>query len=150
MSPHKLKSVSHAEILPWADVSETDWSDWRWQLRNAVRSIEDLRNILGDWPQLEINDRETIKQISKAFEVKLTPHTVLNICTAIQSNNKPGVNALMATFVPSLAESGRLPKDLIDGIGEEEEKTKPVPLVTNFYKNRVLLFAANMCPSYCR
>jgi lysine 2,3-aminomutase len=150
MRPQNTKSVSHAEMLPWAGVSETEWSDWRWQLRNAVRSIEELRNIVGDSPLLSIDDCEMIEQVSGAFEMKLTPHTVLNIHRAIQFDDKAGVDALIATFVPTMDESGRLPKDVIDGIGEEEKTTKPAPLVTNFYKDRVLLFAGNMCASYCR
>lgn len=150
MDTQQIKCSSYREIPRWKGVSEGEWSDWRWQLRNAIRSIEDLSDIIGDLPQLKTNDPEMIKQINDAFEIKLMPHTVLNIYRAMKFNDKSGVNALIATFVPTLNEYDRVPKVIIDGIGEEEGQSKPAPLVTNFYKDRVLLFAANMCPSYCR
>lgn len=142
--------MTYKGLSLWSNVDDSEWSDWRWQLRNSIRSIEDLSDIIGDLPQLNANDPELMKQISDAFEIKLTPHTVLNIHRAMKANDKSGVNTLIATFVPTLNEYDRVPKAITDGIGEEEGQSKPAPLVTNFYKDRVLLFAANICASYCR
>ena len=133
----------------WTRNIETDqWSDWRWQLKNAIRSVQDLINILGSLPQFDL-DLEKLKQITELFEIKLTPYTVQNICDALDSGDQLGADALLASFVPTLDEIGS-PDGTVDGIGEEYPASKPVPLVTNFYKNRVLLFVSNVCPSYCR
>jgi lysine 2,3-aminomutase len=91
---------------------------------------------------------KAISNINKDFGMKLTPHAVLNIYRASKLEDS-GVKALLATFVPSSKEMMHTENN-IDAIGEELECSKPAPLLTDFYKTRVLLFATNMCPSYCR
>lgn len=144
-----VKHISYTDIKKWANVPKEKWDNWYWQLRNVVRSVEELKSILDRLPKLSEGKVENISQVTKDFEMKLTPHIVLNIYRAIKMGNDSGVRALVNTFVPSVHEMARV-EDNRDYIGEELKYSKPAPLVTNFYKTRVLLFATNMCPSYCR
>jgi lysine 2,3-aminomutase len=141
--------MDRRHLKAWAAVPDSDWSDWRWQIRNAVRSMEQLQTVLGDLPCFSAEQTASISEVTKSYEMKLTPHTVWSIYRAIKAGNRGAAEALLAAFLPSTKE---LTGDSngTDGIGEELEFSKPAPLVTNFYKSRVLLFAANTCPSYCR
>lgn len=136
------------EIKQWQNVSLCEWNDWHWQLKNAIRSVVELRNMLGGLPMLSIEDK-AISDITQIFEMKLTPHTILNIYRATKAGDNSGLRALTAAFIPSVFERAHM-DNYSDYIGEELKHAKPTNLVTNFYKTRVLLFAANMCPSYCR
>lgn len=133
----------------WDEVILKDWNDWHWQLKNAIRSVEEVKNIFSGLIDYELGDPNNLKKIAETFEIKITPHIVQNILKALKSGDVHGGRALLATFVPNVAEM-KSSDDGIDGIGEESEVAKPAPLVTNFYKDRVLLFASNMCPAYCR
>jgi lysine 2,3-aminomutase len=137
----------HTSIRRWSNIPKRKWDDWHWQLQNVVKSTEELQQTLPELPQLPTGP--AISEITRTFEMKLTPHVVLNIYRALKSEDVSGLNALMATFVPCVNELPRV-EGIEDGIGEEIESSKPAPLVTNFYKTRVLLFATNMCASHCR
>ena len=133
----------------WQDVTSQDWTDWKWQMKNAVRSPQKLWEILGQTFPLGTEDTELLSRVINAFEMKLTPFLVVAIHSAIRRGHLKAARAVVNAFVPTIAEAERV-DDGIDGIGEELASVRPAPLVTNFYKNRVLLFAANMCPAYCR
>ena len=31
----------------WADVPDSDWNDWRWQLKHRITSVEQLQRLNG-------------------------------------------------------------------------------------------------------
>jgi lysine 2,3-aminomutase len=41
-----LKTFHSAGRGFWSDVSEANWNDWRWQLKNRVTSLEQLQRLL--------------------------------------------------------------------------------------------------------
>ena len=44
---NSLKTFDSAGRGFWSHISETDWSDWRWQLKNRIISLEQLQKRLG-------------------------------------------------------------------------------------------------------
>lgn len=137
----------HSVIPKWHDIPIRKWKEWHWQVKNAIRTVEDLREVLD--PELSENDAKMVMAIDKKFEMKVTPHTALTIYNAFRSGDQAGAKALLAAFVPSINEETNSENNG-DSIGEELECSKPAPLVANFYKTRVLLFTTNVCASYCR
>lgn len=144
-----IEPVDYTHIKKWNNIPREKWDDWHWQLQNAVRSIEEFSTTVGSLSGLSSKRTVKLAQATNTFEMKLTPHTVFSIYRAMKLHDHSGERALLATFVPSTNELAQI-EDGVDSIGEDLECSKPAPLVTNFYGNRVLLFAANMCPSYCR
>jgi len=137
------------EIDFWKDIKSKEWINWKWQLKNAIRSPKELRNIFVDSFSFDKMDPDALSRIMSSFEMKLTPFSVITIQRALKKGDTKAANAIINAFVPTMAEVEHV-DDSVDGIGEESLSTKPAPLVTNFYKNRVLLFATNICPTYCR
>lgn len=137
------------EIDLWKDVSLSDWMNWKWQLKNSIRSTQKLKEVLGDVSNTNISDSEILSDVTNPFKMKLTPYIVTVVYDAIRKGNFKTANIFSNIFIPSISEIANV-NNGIDGIGEESDIVKPAPLITNFYKNRVLFFVANMCSAYCR
>src|SRR5690349_21237438 len=43
---NRLKEFRSAGRGFWHDVSEADWNDWRWQLRNRINTVEQLERLM--------------------------------------------------------------------------------------------------------
>lgn len=126
-------------------VSKEEWTDWRWQERNAIHSLDELRTTLG------LSDeylRETLgKEPDKHFYMKITPH-YLNLLWRLKSDSGlPKIRPLLRTLLPIAAED-RDSFEMIDGMGEEG--TGDHKLISNLYEDRGLLFVTNRCPVHCR
>ena len=137
------------EIDLWKNVKTSEWNNWKWQLRNAIRSPQELAKALSSHLPINNSDFQASDKAIDTFEMKLTPYLVTSIYRAFKTYNLETGNALFRAFVPTTKEVERI-NNGIDGIGEETSFAKPAPLITNFYKNRILLFITNICPTYCR
>ena len=136
------------KINIWQDIEPSKWMDWRWQLKNAVRTPQELKRILNT-SALHIDDSQVLNSAIDTFEMKLTPYIAARIFHSLKKGDITAAKVFMNIFVPSGAEIECIDNG-IDGIGEEAVEVKPAPLITNFYKSRVLFFVTNMCSAYCR
>src|SRR5689334_2985362 len=55
----------------WADVPDTQWDDWRWQLSNRVNSLEEIEAIL----HLTDEERDGLSAPDR-FRVDITPYFI--------------------------------------------------------------------------
>ncbi len=138
------------ETERWKNVTKNDWEDWRWQLRHAIVSLTELGDVLKNHGALPSAKFCNSAATEDNFTMKLTPFLSTVIERAFGKGDFTGGNAIINTFVPQQSESKPYNGGSIDGIGEESSPSKPVPLVTNFYRNRALLFATNICSAHCR
>ncbi len=53
-----------------ASVSLEDWTDWGWQMRNRVRSVEGL----GEWVAVSEDERRAIEALEGHFQFQITPY----------------------------------------------------------------------------
>lgn len=83
------------------------------------------------------------------LSIKINKYTIELIEAAIKNKNYSGANALIYSYFPLLDET-IVKNPIIDSQGEELKESHPASLVTNFFKNRVLLFVNDTCPNYCR
>ena len=54
----------------FAQVSQEDWNDWKWQVRNRIETVEDLKKYLPLTPEEE----EGIKQCLGSLRMAITPY----------------------------------------------------------------------------
>ena len=122
----------------YPDVSDADWSDWRWQFRNRVTSLEALATHL-EIPAEEWHDR---LEVLRDFRMGITPYYL-----SLIDKDDPD-DPILRQVVP-LAE-----ENLFRAVGEEdplgEEQFSPVPGITHRYPDRVLMVISNNCAVYCR
>jgi len=117
------------------------WQDWKWQIRNSIRTIEQLESIAG----LEFTPEERVqleKTIDK-FPMSITPY-YLSLINIDDFRNDP----VYLQAVPRASELIMNEGDMSDPLSED--KDSPVPFLTHRYPDRVLFHVSNLCSMYCR
>jgi lysine 2,3-aminomutase len=133
-----VRARPYAEIPLWRGVPPDAWEDWRWQARNAVTRLEDLRQIL----RLTADEEAGLAATGDEFRMAISPY----YCTLMDPEDPTCPVRMMA--VPRAAEAIRMPGELRDPLAEDSHT--PVPRLVHRYPDRVLLLANNLCTVYCR
>jgi len=130
------KRTGRAHYYP--DVSDAEWSDWRWQFKNRVTTLEELAKKLSIPP----SEWEARAQVLRDFRMGITPY-YLSLIDADDPNDP-----ILRQVVP-LEEEFRY-----RAVGDEdplgEENYSPVPGITHRYPDRALMVISNNCAIYCR
>ncbi|MEK6676802.1 MAG: KamA family radical SAM protein [Planctomycetota bacterium] len=124
------------KFFPHAAVAE--WNDWRWQLRNRLRSLQGLEAVF----HLSEGEREAVQKLGGHLPVGITPYYA-----SLMDRLDPE-EPLRKTMIP-------LPDELVLHRGESadplaEDHASPVPGVVHRYPDRVLFLVTNFCATYCR
>ncbi len=137
MSPSPSSpSPSWQSLFPHAAVAE--WRDWRWQMRNSVRTagaLEKLIPLTGD-------EREGLEKTAEVFRLGITPYYL-----SLVDRDHPFCPIRMQA-IPVRDEARIRPGELVDPLGEDPHR--PVPAIVHKYPDRVLLLAVDSCSVYCR
>jgi len=122
----------------YPNVSDADWNDWKWQVRNRITTVEQLKKYLAVTPQEEAD----VKAVLGKFRMAITPYYL----SLIDPDDVDDPIRLQA--IPAIDELYVSPVDLADPL--DEDKDSPVPGLTHRYPDRVLLLVTDMCGMYCR
>lgn len=119
------------------NVTQSQWNDWKWQLKNSITDIETLENFFTVLP-------EEIMNISKdkQLPLRITPYYL----SLIDKNNSS--DPIRKCVVPTIDELMVSGDELCDSLGEVEDS--PVPNIVHRYPDRVLFLIAKSCGVYCR
>ncbi len=120
-------------------VSLSDWSNWKWQLQNSLRSVADLQRFIKLSPKEESALNRTD---STRLPVRITPYYTSLID---QFNDR---HPIRRAVIP-------VENEFIRSIGEEkdplgEDHQSPVPGIVHRYPDRVLFLTTGFCSTYCR
>jgi lysine 2,3-aminomutase len=123
----------------WADVPESDWTDWRWQAQHAVRHARQLAELLTFSPE----ERAALDVLTAQYKLAIPPYYFSLI------NPADPRDPIRLQSVPSplemLGTTGTEEDDPLD-----EDKDSPVPGLTHRYPDRALLVTTHVCTMYCR
>ena len=122
----------------WGSVSSSDWSDWSWQLRNRIQSLEQLESRLS----LTREERAGTILAGKKLALGITPHFF-----GLIDRNDPDC-PIRRQVVPRIEEATTAADEMLDPCGEDS--SMPVPGLVHRYPDRVLLLVTDRCASYCR
>lgn len=129
--------TSRRKIL-FPEVTDEQWYDWKWQVRNRIETLDQLKKYISLTPEEE----EGIRQSLKTLRMAITPYYLSLIDP--DNPNCP----IRKQAVPTGLETHISPADLNDPLHEDEDS--PVPGLTHRYPDRVLLLITDMCSMYCR
>ena len=116
-----------------------DPSDWKWQLRKAVTTVESLEHALV----LTDSERQgALRAVEAGFPLSITPH-YLSLCDRHDERCPVRLQC-----VPRADEAIEVPGDLRDPLGEEAHEVAPG--LVQRYPDRALLLATDRCGVYCR
>jgi lysine 2,3-aminomutase len=135
---HRYDPVDFRRVDLFKDVTDAQWSDWRWHLKNGIRSVEDLEAVIA----LTETEREQLRQCLQKFTMEITPYYA-----SLMDHDDPNCPVRMQS-VPRFNELYDDPSDLHDPLHEDVDS--PVPGLTHRYPDRVLLLVTNICSMNCR
>ncbi|MBU0678520.1 MAG: KamA family radical SAM protein [Verrucomicrobia bacterium] len=119
-------------------VSDEDWSDWRWQMRNALKSKDDLGQVFD----LTADEIAALDKPNGHLPVSVTPYYASLIPKDDSSD------PLRRTMIPVMQEFVAGEGESDDPLGEQTHS--PVPGIVHTYKDKVLFLATDFCATYCR
>ncbi|PKK95263.1 MAG: lysine 2,3-aminomutase [Tenericutes bacterium HGW-Tenericutes-5] len=120
------------------DVLDSEWQDWRWQVRNRIKNVDDLDKYI----KLTQEERNDISSVLSKFRMAITPYYLTLINT--DDPNCP----IRKQAIPSVYEMVVGENDMLDPLAEDTDS--PVPGLTHRYPDRVLFLITDMCSMYCR
>lgn len=122
----------------FAEVSDAQWNDWRWQVSHRIRTPAELERML----LLSRPEREILDKGGGMLPFGITPY-YMSLVSAESSENP-----LRRTVVPTSMEYSRSEGEADDPLGEDQHS--PVPGLVHRYPDRVLLLVTDFCSTYCR
>jgi len=135
----KLKEFHSAGRGFWNDVPDSDWNDFRWQLKHRVTTLEQLRRLL---PTLTPEEEAGTRLANTKLALAITPY-FFNLIDPSDENCP-----IRRQVIPRIEETRTAPWEMSDPCGEDEHS--PVPGLVHRYPDRVLFLLTDRCASYCR
>ena len=120
------------------DVNDEQWNDWKWQVKNRVETLEELKKYV----KLTEEEEEGIRESLKTLRMAITPYYL-----SLIDQNDP-YDPIRRQCIPTITETHISKADLLDPLSEDEDS--PVPGLTHRYPDRVLFLITDMCSMYCR
>ncbi len=124
--------------LYFPNVSDEEWNDWHWQLKNRIDTVEDLKKYV----KLTDEEEKGVRSTLKALRMAITPYYL-----SLIDPDDPD-DPVRKQAVPTAKELCISPEDQLDPLSEDADS--PVPGLTHRYPDRVLFLITDMCSMYCR
>jgi lysine 2,3-aminomutase len=128
---------SFPEVSPPEGVAASDWSDWGWQMRNRIRTAEQLAQY---FPPSE-DEARAIEELATRFRFVITPYYA-----RLMDPANPDC-PIRRQVVPATVELDDR-TGLADPLDEVEHS--PVKNVIRVYQDRIAFCVNNECALYCR
>jgi lysine 2,3-aminomutase len=135
----KLKEFKTAGKGFWSDIPDHLWTDWRWQLKNRITSLEKLGKLL---PTLTPEERAGTILSDTKLAMAITPY-FFNLIDPTDENCP-----IRRQVIPRIEETHRATWEMSDPCGEDSHS--PVPGLVHRYPDRVLFLVTDRCAAYCR
>jgi lysine 2,3-aminomutase len=119
-------------------IGKPEWNDWRWQLRNRLRTVEDLARVFS----LDEAERVAVSAHKGPLPVGITPYY------AHLLDRSDSTQGLRRTHIPDTREDVVAKDEHVDPLAEDRQS--PVPGLVHRYPDRVLFLLTGSCATYCR
>ncbi len=124
------------EFFP--EVTDEQWNDWKWQVKNRIETLDQLKKYIELTPEEE----EGIRKSLQTLRMAITPYYL-----SLIDKNDPHC-PIRKQSIPSVLELHKAEADLEDPLHEDSDS--PVPGLTHRYPDRVLFLITDQCSMYCR
>ncbi len=134
----KYSRVSYKDVPLYSNVTEEQWNDWRWQMKNCITDIETLSKIT----ELDEKEIEDLEKTLKKFKMSITPYY------AMLMDRSYKLCSVRLQAIPRVEELNYDESDMDDPLHEDVDSS--VPGLTHRYPDRVLLLVTSICSMNCR
>ena len=125
----------------WKDISEKDWKNWKWQIKNRIKTLSQLKELVN----LPTDYIDTFLKVSKIFHFGTTPYYI-SLIKDLEDFNNP----ILKQILPVEDEIDENIQSLGSFDPFNEEILSPVKNITHRYPDRVLFRTTTFCSVYCR
>lgn len=122
----------------FSNIPKEQWEDWKWQVKNRVETLEELKQYVTLSPQEE----EGVSKCLQTMRMAVTPYYL-----SLIDPNDPN-DPIRKQAIPTAEELYIAPSDEKDPLHEDADS--PVPGLTHRYPDRVLMLITDQCSMYCR
>ena len=129
---------NYRDIPLYSGVSEHDWNDWRWQVKNRITDLDGLKQVID----LSSEEEQGIEKTLSRFRMAISPYYA-----TLMDPDDPEC-PVRRQAVPDILETRKAPEDMEDPLSEDEDS--PVAGLTHRYPDRVLFQVTDQCTMYCR
>jgi lysine 2,3-aminomutase len=117
-------------------IKDEDWNDWRWQVKNRITTLEELKKYIS------LTKEEDDPRILQEYRMAITPYYL-----SLIDPNDP-YDPIRKQAIPTVHELEKYTGGLEDPLSEDADS--PVEGLTHRYPDRVLFLITEMCSMYCR
>ena len=122
----------------FGSVPEESWSDWKWQFRHRITTIDELAKFIPLSPK----EQTRLKLVSTKYPLAVTPYYL-----SLMNPADPD-DPIRKQAVPCFHEIGLAGIGVADPL--EEKRDSVVPGLVHRYPDRVLMVLTDLCPVFCR
>jgi lysine 2,3-aminomutase len=122
----------------FSEVNDEQWNDWKWQVKNRIESLDELKKYIALTPEEE----DGVRACLGALRMAITPYYL-----SLIDPNDPH-DPVRRQAIPTASELHNAAADLRDPLHEDTDS--PVPGLTHRYPDRVLMLITDQCAMYCR
>jgi lysine 2,3-aminomutase len=122
----------------WPDATPEQWNDWQWQMRNSIKSLDQLKGKI----ELTREEHAGVLLANTKLAMGITPY-FFNLIDPFDPECP-----IRRQMVPRIEEMTYAQEDMADPCGEDHDM--PVPGLVHRYPDRVLFLVTDRCASYCR
>ncbi|MBR0085681.1 MAG: lysine 2,3-aminomutase, partial [Lachnospiraceae bacterium] len=122
----------------FADIPDELWNDWRWQYKNRIQTVEELKKYIA----LSETETKGIEKCLETLRMAITPYYL-----SLIDPDDPD-DPVRKQAIPTEDELKFAQEDLSDPLHEDADS--PVPGLTHRYPDRVLFLITDQCSMYCR
>ncbi len=137
MTKEPRKALFRKAIM-FPHVTDEQWNDWKWQVRNRIENLDQLKALI----KLTGEEEEGVRKALSTLRMAITPY-YLSLIDPDNPNDPVRKQA-----IPTGHETHISAADLVDPLHEDVDS--PVPGLTHRYPDRVLFLITDMCSMYCR
>lgn len=134
-----MQFIRHNRIVTknWDNISDRQWRDWRWQIKNRITDVSRIPDLLNLPPK----QRMVWKAVTERYPFCVTPY-YLSLC-----NPEAKRDPILRQFAPDYRElqDKNTPDDPLG-----EKKYSPLPGLIHRYPNRVVVIITADCAVRCR
>ncbi len=134
----RLTPKENRVIASFKDATPLDWEDWRWQLRNRIRSLDVLKKVVN----LTLQEEKGIVGCGDKLTMSIPPYFA-----SLMDADDPKCPIRLQS-VPLGYELETSAEEMKDPCGEDDHS--PVHGLVHRYPDRVLFLVNEMCAMYCR
>lgn len=120
------------------NVTDDQWNDWKWQVRNAVVNYQSLTRFVDLAPP----EKLCFQAATHKLPMSITPYYMSLV------DGADPAQAIRRCVVPTSYEAVVSPGEAVDPLGEEADSVAPG--LVHRYPDRVLLLVTGNCSTYCR